>query len=29
MYPVWTDGRNTPGPPNGDTDIWTNTEVAP
>jgi hypothetical protein len=26
LYPVWTDGRNTPGPPNGQTDIWTNVE---
>jgi BNR/Asp-box repeat protein len=26
-YPVWTDGRNTPGPPNGQTDIWTNVEA--
>jgi hypothetical protein len=29
IYPVWTDGRNTPGPPNGDTDIWTNVELGP
>jgi hypothetical protein len=29
IYPIWTDGRNTPGPPNGQTDIWTNTEVTP
>jgi hypothetical protein len=28
-YPVWTDGRNTPGSPNGDTDIFTNVELAP
>ena len=28
IYPVWTDGRNSPGPPNGDTDIWTNVEIA-
>ncbi len=27
IYPVWTDGRNTPGPPNGDTDIFTNVEI--
>ena len=26
-YPVWTDGRDTPGPPNGQTDIWTNVEA--
>lgn len=26
IYPVWTDGRNTPGPPWGQTDIWTNVE---
>jgi hypothetical protein len=26
-YPVWTDGRDSPGPPNGDTDIWTNVEL--
>ena len=25
-YPVWTDGRNTPGRPSGDTDIFTNVE---
>jgi hypothetical protein len=29
IYPIWTDGRNTPGPPNGDTDIWTNVEFIP
>jgi hypothetical protein len=29
IYPVWTDGRNSPGPPNGDTDIWTNVELSP
>jgi hypothetical protein len=27
IYPVWTDGRNTPGPPNGKTDIYTNVEI--
>ena len=27
VYPLWTDGRNTPGPPSGDTDIWTNVEI--
>jgi hypothetical protein len=27
VYPVWTDGRNTPGPPNGDTDVFTNVEI--
>lgn len=27
IYPVWTDGRNTPGPPDGDTDIFTNVEL--
>ena len=27
MYPLWTDGRNTPGPPLGQTDIWTNVEL--
>ncbi len=27
IYPIWTDGRNTPGPPDGDTDIWTNVEL--
>jgi hypothetical protein len=26
-YPVWTDGRDTPGPPLGQTDIWTNVEL--
>jgi len=26
MYPLWTDGRDTPGPPLGQTDIWTNVE---
>jgi hypothetical protein len=26
MYPIWTDGRNTPGVPLGQTDIWTNYE---
>ena len=29
LYPVWTDGRNTPGPPNGQTDIFTNVETGP
>lgn len=29
LYPVWTDGRNTPGPPNGDTDIFANVEISP
>ncbi|TMK69444.1 MAG: hypothetical protein E6G49_12585 [Actinobacteria bacterium] len=29
IYPIWTDGRNSPGPPNGDTDIWTNVEFVP
>jgi hypothetical protein len=29
LYPVWTDGRNSPGPPNGQTDIWTNVEPTP
>ena len=27
MYPLWTDGRDTPGPPHGQTDIWTNVEL--
>ncbi len=27
IYPVWTDGRNSPGPPNGVTDIFTNVEI--
>jgi hypothetical protein len=27
IYPVWTDGRNSPGPPNGDTEIFTNLEI--
>jgi hypothetical protein len=27
VYPVWTDGRNTPGSPNGETDIYTNLEI--
>src|SRR6266540_1570492 len=26
VYPVWTDGRNSPGRPNGDTNIFTNVE---
>jgi hypothetical protein len=29
IYPVWTDGRNTPGPPLGQTDIFTNVEISP
>jgi hypothetical protein len=29
MYPLWTDGRNTPGPPLGQTDIYTNVEINP
>jgi hypothetical protein len=27
IYPIWTDGRNSPGPPNGDTEIFTNVEI--
>jgi hypothetical protein len=27
VYPVWSDGRNSPGPPNGKTDIYTNVEI--
>jgi hypothetical protein len=27
MYPLWTDGRDTPGPPLGQTDIWTDVEL--
>jgi hypothetical protein len=27
IYPIWTDGRKSPGPPNGQTDIWTNIEL--
>ena len=27
MYPIWSDGRNTPGPPLGQTDVWTNVEL--
>jgi hypothetical protein len=27
IYPSWTDGRNSPGRPNGDTDIFTNVEI--
>jgi hypothetical protein len=27
MYPIWTDGRDTPGTPLGQTDIWTNVEL--
>lgn len=26
IYPVWTDGRDNPGPPLGETDIWMNVE---
>jgi hypothetical protein len=26
-YPAWTDGRNTPGRPLGQTDIFTNVEI--
>jgi hypothetical protein len=29
IYPVWTDGRNSAGPPLGQTDIFTNVEIAP
>ncbi len=28
IYPVWTDGRNSPGKPNGATDIFTNLEIS-
>jgi hypothetical protein len=27
IYPAWTDGRNSPGRPAGDTDIFTNVEI--
>jgi hypothetical protein len=27
MYPIWTDGRDTPGVPLGQTDVWTNVEL--
>jgi hypothetical protein len=27
IYPVWTDGRNSPGAPLGETDIYTNVEI--
>jgi hypothetical protein len=27
IYPVWTDGRNSPGSPNGVADIYTNVEI--
>ena len=27
MYPLWTDGRDTPGSPLGQTDIWTDVEL--
>lgn len=26
IYPAWTDGRNSPGRPAGDTDIFSNVE---
>ncbi|HEX9376540.1 MAG TPA: sialidase family protein [Actinomycetota bacterium] len=29
VYPVWTDGRDSAGPPLGETDIFTNVEVTP
>ena len=29
VYPVWSDGRNSTGPPNGKTDIYTNVEIRP
>jgi hypothetical protein len=29
VYPVWSDGRNSPGPPYGKTDIYTNVEIRP
>jgi hypothetical protein len=28
VYPVWTDGRTSAGPPLGQTDIFTNVEIA-
>jgi hypothetical protein len=27
IYPIWTDGRDSPGSPQGQTDIWTNVEL--
>jgi hypothetical protein len=27
VYPVWTDGRNSGGPPLGQTDIFVNVEI--
>jgi hypothetical protein len=27
IYPIWTDGRNSPGAPLGETDIYTNVEI--
>jgi hypothetical protein len=27
VYPLWTDARNSPGQPNGETDIFTNVEI--
>jgi hypothetical protein len=27
IYPIWTDGRDSPGAPQGQTDIWTNVEL--
>jgi hypothetical protein len=29
VYPVWTDGRDSPPPPDGETDIWANVESPP
>jgi len=29
LYPIWADGRFSPGPPNGQTDIFTNVELGP
>jgi hypothetical protein len=29
VYPTWTDGRGSPAKPLGDTNIWTNVEIAP
>src|SRR5205085_6745078 len=29
VYPTWTDGRDSPGPPQGDTDLYTNVESPP
>jgi len=28
IYPAWTDGRDSPGRPSGDSDIFTNVEIA-